>query len=422
MHFGIISPPVSGHIHPFGALGRELQGRGHRLTLFHMPDLAARAAAEGIGFKAIGESDHPPGWLAGSLGKIGQLDGLAALRFTIGEIRKTTEMICRYGPAAIGDAEVDMLLVDQTEPAGGTVAEHLGIPFVTICNALALNREPNVPPPFAAWPYANTPWSRARNRAGYAASDWIMNPVRGVIRSYRERWGLPRHHSVEDSFSKLAQISQQPAAFDFPRQALPRTFHYAGPLRKEHTQKTAFPWEQLDGRPLVYASLGTLQNGKERVFRLFAEACLDFDVQLVITHGGGLDQRAASSMPGNPLVVPYAPQLEVLARACLTLTHAGLNTVLDSLTHGVPLVTVPITYEQPAIASRVRWAGVGEVVPFSGLNVDDLRKAIRIVFGNRSYSANAGVLKTGIQAAGGVRRAADLIEDAVGLRSARPAP
>src|SRR5947199_7327975 len=112
-------------------------------------------------------------------------------------------------------------------------------------------------------------------------------------------------------------------------------------------------------------------------------------VQLVITHGGGLDERTASSFPGDPVVASYAPQLEVLARARLTLTHAGLNTVLDSLTYGVPIIAVPITYEQPAIASRVRWSGAGEVIPLRRLTVQKLRTSIENVLGDSSFSSRA---------------------------------
>jgi zeaxanthin glucosyltransferase len=332
------------------------------------------------------------------------------LRFTVQAVRKTTEMICRDGPDAVRGAGVDLLLVDQTEPAGGTVAERLGIPFVTICNALAINRESRVPPPFTPWPYGESLFAQVRNAVGYAISARIMAPVTNVLRAYRQQWRLPAHRTADDSFSRLAQISQQPPAFDFPRRTLPATFHYAGPLRTPSGRNVPFPWDQLDGRPLIYASLGTLQNGKERVFRCFAEACQGLDAQLVITHGGGLDESTVASLPGKPLVVSYAPQLQVLARASLTLTHAGLNTVLDSLSCGVPLVAVPITYEQPAIAMRVRWTGVGQVVPFAKLNVQRLREAVRNVLDDRSFAVQAQKVAESIRIAGGAARAADIIE------------
>jgi MGT family glycosyltransferase len=413
MHFGIISPPVPGHIHPFGALGRELIARGHRVTFMHMADVAMRAQAEELEFLAIGASSHPVGTLPASLAKLGTLDGLAALRFTIGEVRKTTEMMLRDGPEQLAQAGVGVLIVDQTEPAGGTIAEHLGLPFVTVCNALAINREPRVPPAFSSWKYDAGMLAQLRNRGGYIMSDRVLSPITAVVGEYRRRWKLPAYSHAEDSFSSLAQISQQAPAFDYPRERLPAAFHYTGPLRRERSD-VAFPWECLDGRPLIYASLGTLQNGKERVFQTFAEACVGLDVQLVITHGGGLDEKAAAGFPGNPIVVSYAPQLAVLRRASLTLTHAGLNTVLDSLSCGVPLVAVPITYEQPAIARRLEWCGAGRTVSFRRLAVERVRRAIREVLGDQYFREQAGRIQRSIQDAGGVSRAADIVEQCLG--------
>jgi zeaxanthin glucosyltransferase len=409
MHFGIITPPVPGHIHPLGALGGELIARGHRVTLLQMVDIEPLARAQGLEFAALGQSDHRPGSLAESLAQLGRLDGLAALRFTIRAIARTTEMICRDGPEVVARLGIDALLVDQTEPAGGTLADRLRLPFITICNALVLNHDDAVPPPFTPWRYQPHFWARLRNRAGYAVFDRIMHPVAAVVGKYRKMWGLPALCMPESSFSRLAQISQQPSSFDFPRK-LPPDFHYVGPLRRPAAASSDFPWAKLDGRPLIYASLGTLQNGKEKLFRCFAQACLGLEVQLVITHGGGLSTEAASLLPGNPLVVSYAPQLDVLQRAALTLTHAGLNTVLDSLKCGVPLIAVPITYEQPAIASRLAWTGTGVVLPFSKLTAARLRPIIQRVLSTREYYDRAQLQRKAIQAAGGVAKAADIIE------------
>jgi MGT family glycosyltransferase len=317
-------------------------------------------------------------------------------------------MICRDAPQAIRDARVDVLLVDQTEPAGGSVAEHLGIPFVTVCNALALNREPDVPPPFSPWNYRESVLARMRNRLGYAVSDRILAPVRGVLADYRRRWKLPAHRSSEDSYSKLAQISQQPREFDFPRKFLPSCFHYVGPLRSPERHKIDFPWERLDGRPLIYASLGTLQNVKTDLFQCFVEACADLDVQVVIA---GRSPESLGPLPENVIAAAYAPQLELLEKASLTLTHGGLNTVLDSLSCGVPMVLVPLTYEQPAIAARVARIGAGEILPLSRVSPGGVRTEIRKIMAITSYSVKARAIEACIRVAGGVVRAVDIIEN-----------
>lgn len=411
-HFGIITPPVSGHIHPFAALGRTLIGRGHTVTCFQVLDLEHTIQDEGLQFAPIGVTDFPRGSLPVSLQRLGKLKGFAALRYTVRAVEQTTRMVCRDAPGVVKAAGIDALLVDQMEPAGGAIAEHLGLAFVTVCNALAINREPSVPPPFTPWRYSDTAWARARNRLGYAISERVTAPVSRVVADYRSRWGLRPLQSPDDSFSRLAQICQMPREFDFPRRELPASFHYVGPLRAPRPRAIPFPWERLDGRPVVYASLGTLQNSRAPLFNCFAEACQGLDVQLVISHGGGLNEEQAQQLPDKPLVVGYAPQTELLARASLTITHAGLNTVLDSLSHGVPLVTVPITYEQPSISRRIERSGAGRSLELQGLNAARLRRVIAEILENHAFRDAANHLRDAIRGAGGAARAADIIETA----------
>jgi MGT family glycosyltransferase len=110
------------------------------------------------------------------------------------------------------------------------------------------------------------------------------------------------------------------------------------------------------------------------------------------------------------LVVEYAPQPDLLAHASLTITHAGMNTTLDSLTYGVPLVAIPITFEQPGTGARIRSTGVGEVLSLRKLNISKLRSAIKHVLTEDSYKKNARRIQQSIQLSGGVKLGADIVE------------
>ncbi len=416
-HFGIICPAGTGHLNPMTTLGYELQKRGHRVTLVGILDAQPKTLAAGLEFQAIGESEFPSGTMAELFAQLGKLSGLAALQYTIAWIKNMAAMFFREAPQVLKEAGVEALLVDQVSPEGGTVAEFLDIPFVSVSSALMINRDVSVPPFNTPWNYSPTLWAQLRNRAGYWLLDRVGKPIREVIAEYRREWKLPLHSTYNDTYSQLAQLSQQPAEFEFPRQNLPQCFHFTGPYHNPTTREpVSFPFEKLTGQPLIYASMGTIQNRLLGTFKSIAEACNDLDAQLVISLGGSASPESLPELPGSPLVVKYAPQLELLQKAALTITHAGMNTTLESLTNGVPMVAIPIANDQPGVAARIVWTGAGEMVPLSGLSVPKLRHAIARVLTEPSYKENAVRLQEAIQRAGGVSRAADIVEQAVSTK------
>jgi zeaxanthin glucosyltransferase len=116
---------------------------------------------------------------------------------------------------------------------------------------------------------------------------------------------------------------------------------------------------------------------------------------------------------GSPIVVRYAPQLELISRSSLVITHAGLNTVLESLAQGVPLVCIAITNDQPAVAARVRRCGVGESIPLEDLEITNLHRVIHQVLTEQRYRTNAAKMQHFTQLSGGATLAADICEEAV---------
>lgn len=112
-HFGIICPAETGHLNTMLPLGQELQGRGHRVTLFAVPDAQPKTLAAGLEFWAIGEEEFPAGASAESFAQLGKFSGLAAFRYTVTLFQQLTAILLREAPKAIEEAGVEALLIDQ---------------------------------------------------------------------------------------------------------------------------------------------------------------------------------------------------------------------------------------------------------------------------------------------------------------------
>ena len=415
-HFGILCPPGTGHLNNMRALGYELRQRGHRVTLFGLPDVESYATAAKLDFYPLGTKRFPIGSTARSQQKLGEMNGIPALLYTINLFRQGTEVILAEVPAACRQVGVEVLIIDQVLLEGSTIAEYLNLPFITVCSALMLNPESTVPPALLGWNYDPSWFGQLRNQIGNNLLQLAGTPIQLLVNKYRRQWGLKSLNASNqlDLWSKKAIICQQPASFEFPRQNLPDYFHFTGALASNDSREpTPFPWEELTDKPLIYASLGTIQNKLLWVFVQIAYACVGLDVQLVISLGGATEPSAVEHLPGSPIVVRTAPQLELLERASLCITHAGMNTTLESLSNGVPMVAIPITNDQPAVASRIAWTKTGKVIDLNRCSVERLKIAIEEVLTQPEYRRNAQKLQADIEQAGGVTTAADIIENAL---------
>ena len=394
----------------FVTLGKALANRSHHVIFFGIPEIAEAVRASGLEFRHLEPENAPTGTLAAMIRKMADVQGLQSFqvqqRFDC--LRSTG--ILEGGPRLVKEAKLDALIVDQAEACGGSVAESLGLPWATVCSALCFNSEPRVPPFFTSWDYAESPAAVVRNQLAYAVAALATRPAQKLINNYRKKAGLTPFKRLDDTFSPFAQICQQNQEFDFPRRQLPECFHYVGPIRSP-ARSCEFPWDRLQGRPLIYASLGTLNNQHRYIHRVIAEACAGLKTQLVLSLGGGAEADEYCDLPGSPLVVKFAPQRELLKHAALTITHAGLNTTLESLSEGVPLVAIPITSEQPAVAARIRWTGTGDFILPSRLTVERLRSAMERVLGNPSYRQAAERMKAALSQTYGSERAVEIIEE-----------
>ncbi len=347
-----------------------------------------------VGFAGLAHADDRPGLLADYYRKLAQPSGPIGLPRMIRGTAAITDLLMRTLPAALRDLAVDAVIADSAEPAGALVARHLSLPFVTAVTGLPLLRETGVPPPFVGWSYRTGRWGRFRNGGGYAVSDALLRPITRTVATYARRWALDP--DPRKQWSERLQIAQCPAALDFPRIALPASFCYGAPWRLAEPVDVPLP---RDDRPLVFCSLGSLQGARRSLFAAMTQACAAVGARAVVAHGGGLSEDEAASLPGEPLVRAFWRQTRVLPRCSAAILHGGFNTVLDALAAGVPIVAVPLAFEQPATAARLKRIGAACVVAPADAGAGKLETALKQVLDDPRYRHAAERIAKDIAAA-----------------------
>ncbi|QJD99358.1 glycosyltransferase family 1 protein [Massilia forsythiae] len=423
-HFGVVAPAFLSHYTTLSALAGALVERGHRVTFLHRPDAAAYVRDGRLGFHAVGNDTHPPGSLDASLKLAAHPGSPLGLRRVIDDMAQSTTMLCETLPAALQALQIDAVLADQMEAAGGLVAEALGLPFVSVACALPVNREPGVPLPVMPFGYGTDERSLKMVEGSTRVYDWMMGPHRRAVEAQARRFGIPVRGMLHEFLSPLAQVSQTVAEFEFPRHQLPPQFHHVGPLRPlarngatiAGTRTGALPEIDPD-RPFVFASLGTMQGGRLALFERIARACRQAGVQLLLAHCGGLDarQEAVLLRTGATWVTDFAPQLAALERADAVISHAGWNTIMDAIATGTPMLALPIAFDHPGGAARVRYAGTGIQASARFTRAGTLAGHLRRLLDDPGYKQRLAPLAAAVARAGGTARAADIVESALGL-------
>lgn len=414
MKIGFISMPLAGHLYPMTTLARSLKSRGHEIVFIGVPDSEPIVSAAGLDFVPFCEEEFPAGAVGKGYGGLSKLHGLDVAAYSIRNMHpKRCQAALEHLPRKIAETGVEALVIDTIHFWVELVPMRLGIPYVHVWNILHMDRSGQSPICFFDWPYETTPEGLARNAKGERKVEEILTPVMAVAKAYAEKHGLKIDWSDPTAtLSKLAVITQTPKEFDFPIPELPPEFHYAGPFHDDQgREKIPFPWEKLTGAPLVYASMGTLVNGMEHVYRAILEAIERLpDLQVVLSVGKNINPDDLNPIPSNAIIVPRAPQLELLRRAALCITHAGVNTALESLAQGVPMVAIPVGFDQPGVAARIAYHGVGEFVEVVDLTADRLWKMIQQVYTKPSYRDKARSFQKVIAEKHGLVVAADVIE------------
>jgi len=409
----------TGHLNSFIQLSQQLKDRGHRVTFFEKPKIGDRVRQAGLDFYPIGTAKSPLKEKSANTNTPALLSRISTLGFNLKRISQDLELYLQETTTALRQRRVDALLVNEIALTGPTVAQIVGLPYFIISTSVPHNFGWNHISCLSGYRYSDSWFSLIEAAFLENSALKMRGPIRRAIDAHRRRVGLGPARQIRKSFPELAHITQLPACLDLPRSSLPANFHYTGPFSNSAARPHIdFPWSRLDGRPIIYTSLGTTRNVQVFVFRLVAEACKDLHLQLVISLGGRFDPEMFSDLPGNPLVTKLAPQVELLKLATIVITHGGPNTVFETLMEGKPMVAIPLAHDQPAVAVRLARLGIAEVLPVMRLSSSKIHRAVTKVLNDPTYRNAAVKMQAQLHSLRGLQRAADVIEEALAEHAA----
>jgi zeaxanthin glucosyltransferase len=402
MKIGFICPDAPGHINPMTALARHVVMRDNEVVFLYS------SGARGLPFIPYDDDEFQE-----ALNEVSKKQGEDALQFAMRHVMAQTETIMKSLPKIVQDNKIEALVIDNISFYAELAAIQLGIPYVHACGAMHLDFSGQVPIATDPWPHEKTAVALARNREGVRRVVQMMQDANEGVRARAEAAGLKVDwDDPSATHSSLAFITQVPKAFDFETSSRPSHFHHTGPFHDGKGRDTTdFPWEQLTGAPLVYASMGTILNGRVDVFRtIVAALSKNPGVQLVLSVGDRTNPKDLGPVPKNSIIMQRSPQLEVLKHASVCITHSGLNTVLESLTQGVPQVAIPVTFDQPGVAARIAYHKTGVVTSLDKLTPEHLSDLLNQVLEDPAYRNNARRMQMAISEANGLSVAADLVD------------
>jgi UDP:flavonoid glycosyltransferase YjiC (YdhE family) len=381
--------PVAGHLQPVLPLAHALARRGHEVAVATGPELSDELARAGFARLDVGPSMWDVGREVGRRGlpmdperqrATMQRHGLTEIRLEVA-LPAMRDAVARFAP--------DVLVHDLAEFAAAPAATAAGLPHASV------GFGPPLPP------------------------DLLAAAAHGAAPHWR---ALGLDAPADAGIHKYLAFDPLPASLAEPGASAPPTVH---PIRPSLGPDGALPREvaALGGRPLVYATFGTMYVATGiSAFGVALDALASLDVDVVVTTGG-VDDPALHPRHERMVVLPFVPQRVVLERAAAVVTHGGAGPVFGALTFGVPLVVLPQGSDHFDNARIVERAGAGRCIHPAEVGVGPVRDAVLAVLHDPRHGERARAVRDEIAAMPTIDESAALVEELARTRApvTRPA-
>jgi MGT family glycosyltransferase len=390
----VLCYPTHGHIAPKLAVVEELVHRGERVVYYSAERSRARIEQTGAEFRAYAYDHYafdpnPP------------TEGLFS---DMERLLKLSEAMLPGLLSEVRDLRPAYLLLDSKSIWGNLVSQILQVPAATLSVVFALHEA-----------LVNAEYLVPRLYGG-ASPEVLQRALLHLHNYFEVAQRVDRLYGTRSP--NLVQFlgNPQPLNIIFTSQLFQlggdhfdERYKFVGPSIGARPADTTFPFDQLSDAPLIYISMGTVFNELPEFYRACFTAFADAPYQVVMAVGKNTDRGQLGAPPANFIVSDFVPQLEILERAALFITHGGMNSANEGLLYGVPLLVVPQRGDQYMVAGRVAELSAGLPLFTPEATPERLRGMVAHLLAEPRFKQGAQRVSQSLKEAGGYRRAADEI-------------
>ncbi len=375
MHAILATAGTDGDVFPYVGLGRLLRARGHRVTLAAPETYRANAAGAGLGFAPLATAEEVHRMLADP-------DLWHPLKCGVMMARWAAPMLRRQYETLAGLAQPEGAAVLVANPGllpARLVQQKLSVPLATLLLQPGMIPSCSAPPELTGG-LTIPSWFPRRLRSAY----WLAIDVAGYLVVGRNLNGLasglglpPVRRVFRWWFSPDLVVGLFPPWYAEPQPDWPPQIRLAGFGRFDGAE-AELSEPLLDfcraGAPPVVFTLGTCMAHAASFFRAAIAAC-----EAASTRGILLTKYprlVPSPLPPTVRHYVFAPLRRLLPLCGAVVHHGGVGTTAAALEAGCPQLVLPLAWDQPDNAARVRRLGVGATLGARRRGGRDLARAL----------------------------------------------
>ncbi|XP_048418888.2 UDP-glucuronosyltransferase 2A1-like [Stegostoma tigrinum] len=300
----------------------------------------------------------------------------------------------------LGSANFDLILTDPVFATGAMLAYYLKLPLVYNVRSLSSGEAHFriAPSPLSYVPILG---SRLTDKMSFLqrtqnviishvqlwVTEFIVHPIYNEL---CHRYLGPDIH-IETILQRAdVWLMRIDFTFEFPRPTMPNIVYIGGfqckpskPLPLEFAE-----FVQSSGEHgIIVMSLGTIVSSLPmHITMQIAEAFAQVPQKVIWRYDGNIPPNIGN----NTLLAKWIPQNDLLGhpKTRAFIAHGGTNGVYEAIYHGVPVVGMPLIFDQFDNLLRLEIRGAAKVINVATMRSTDLLQALNEVIHNTSYREN----------------------------------